>query len=191
MLWKCMENLIHRMYAPYSSLVLLANYIYIYYMQISVFVVGSRIHLPSRQHLHYLKIAELFALLLQSLTVTFEGQSEVIIQDIGYAPIRLCSVTRELAPSEPPDLSNDGHEDSDKPCTWNIVFNLPVPGWLPATSAFAVAGTRYSLFATAFFVNMDDNSDRMWSFSTLCSLFRPKTRVIHAPKCSITLRRFT
>jgi len=134
-------------------------------------------------------------LLLQSLTITFEGQTEVITPEIGYTPLRLCSMTRELAPSEHLDLTNEGHEDADKPCTWNVVFNLPIPGWLPATSAFGDtmdedAGTRYSLFATAHFLNVDDNSNKTWSLSTLCSMFRPKTRVIHAPKCAITLRRF-
>lgn len=37
-------------------------------------------------------------LLLQSLTLTFEGQSEVVTPSIGYASIRLCSLSRELAP---------------------------------------------------------------------------------------------
>lgn len=133
-------------------------------------------------------------LLLRSLALTFEGQSEVITPEIGYASIRLCSLNQELAPGEPLELSNEGHEDSDKPCTWNVVFDLPVPGWLPATSTFGVSGgedvgTRYSLFATAQFINADDNSDKTWSFSTLCSMFRAKTRVIHAPKHPITLRR--
>lgn len=114
---------------------------------------------------------------------------------IGYASIRLCSLNRELAPNEPLELSNEGHEDSDKPCTWNIVFNLAVPGWLPATSTMSVSGedearTRYSLFATALFMNVDDTSDKTWSVSTLCSIFRPKTRVIRAPKCPITLHRY-
>lgn len=132
-------------------------------------------------------------LLLQSLTITFEGQSEVVTHEIGYAPLRLCSFTRELVSSDPVELSNEGHED--KPCTWNVVFDLPVPGWLPATSIYGDwmnedTGTRYALFATAKFVSLDDGSDKAWSLSTLCSIFRPKTKVVHAEKCPITLRRF-
>lgn len=134
-------------------------------------------------------------LLLQSLIITFEGQSEVITRELGYAPLRLCSLTCDLAPSEPIGLTNEGHEDSDQPCTWNVLFNLVVPGWLPATSAFGdvleeQAGTRYTLFATAKFVVLDDNSDKTWSLSTICSVFRPRTRTVHAEKCAVTLRRF-
>jgi hypothetical protein len=91
------------------------------------------------------------------------------------------------------ELTNEGLEDSDKPCTWNVLFNLIVPGWLPATSTFGDvvedAGTRYALFATAKFVTLDGNSDKTWS-STLCSVFRPRTRAVHAQMCNVTLRRF-
>lgn len=134
-------------------------------------------------------------LLLRSLSVTFEGQSEVISPEFGYAPLRLCSVTRELAPIESIELNNEGHEDSDKPCTWNVIFDLPIPGWLPATAVYGdamyeeAAGTRYSLFATANFDNLDDSSDKTWSLATLCSVFRPRTKVVHAQKRNVTLRR--
>ena len=54
-------------------------------------------------------------LLLESLSLTFEGQSEVYAPCIGYSSLRLCSVTRELlAPSKPTELSN---EDSGETCT--------------------------------------------------------------------------
>ena len=53
-------------------------------------------------------------LLLQSLSLTFEGQSEVYAPCIGYSSLRLCSVTRELfAPSKPTELSNG---DSGETC---------------------------------------------------------------------------
>jgi hypothetical protein len=92
------------------------------------------------------------------------------------------------------ELMNEGHEDSDQSCTWNVSFNLIVPGWLPATSAFGDlveedAGTRYALFATAKFVTLDDN-DKTWSLYTLCSVFRPRTKVVRAERCAVTLRRF-
>ena len=55
-------------------------------------------------------------LLLQSLTLTFEGQNEMITSEVGYSAMRLCSITREIAPCEPVELSNEGHEESDDPC---------------------------------------------------------------------------
>ncbi|KAI0950093.1 hypothetical protein AcW1_006085 [Taiwanofungus camphoratus] len=133
-------------------------------------------------------------LLLQSLTVVFEGQSELITPETGYAPCRLCSVSKELLLDEPVELSNEGHEDSDKPCVWNVVFNLTVPGWLPATSAFGdveneEAGTRYALYATAKFVNLDDGRGRSW-LSACCTSFRSQTRIVRAPRCDIQLNRF-
>lgn len=51
-------------------------------------------------------------LLLQSISLTFEGQSEVLTPCTGYSGLRLCSVTRELAP-KPTELSN---EDSGETC---------------------------------------------------------------------------
>ncbi|KAH7926639.1 hypothetical protein BV22DRAFT_338231 [Leucogyrophana mollusca] len=135
-------------------------------------------------------------IMLQSLTVTFEGQSEVITPEIAYAPLRLCSITRELVHGEPVDLSNEGHEDSDKPCSWNVIFDIQVPGWLPTTSVYGDSaseeiGTRYALYATATFVYLEDPSSRSFSISTLCAPFRYKTRSAHAPRCPITLNRFT
>ncbi|KAG0705113.1 hypothetical protein DFH29DRAFT_908915 [Suillus ampliporus] len=131
--------------------------------------------------------------LLQSLTITFEGQSEVITPDIGYAPLRLCSITRELVNGGPVDLSNEGHEDSDKPCSWNVIFDIPVPGWLPTTSTYGdqgavEAGTRYALYATATFIYLEDGSSSI--FSNFCSPFRGRARTIDAPICPITLTRF-
>ncbi|KAG2157487.1 hypothetical protein DEU56DRAFT_22471 [Suillus clintonianus] len=131
--------------------------------------------------------------LLQSLTVTFEGQSEVITPDIGYAPLRLCSITRELVNGEPVDLSNEGHEDSDKPCSWNVTFDIPVPGWLPTTSTYGdhgavEAGTRYALYATATFIYPEDGSSSI--FSSFCSPFGCRTHTINAPMCPVTLARF-
>ena len=56
-------------------------------------------------------------LLLQSLSLTFEGQSEVYSPCIGYSSLRLCSITRELAPSKPIELSDEG---SGETCTLPI-----------------------------------------------------------------------
>jgi hypothetical protein len=56
-------------------------------------------------------------LLLQSVSLTFEGQSEIFTPSTGYSSVRLCSITRELAPSTPIELSNEGHEEDVDPCT--------------------------------------------------------------------------
>lgn len=61
--------------------------------------------------------------LLQSVSLTFEGQSEVITPKIGYAAVRMCSITRELAPEDPVELNNEGHEDDDEPCTRSLPFS--------------------------------------------------------------------
>lgn len=134
-------------------------------------------------------------LILRSLLVTFEGQTELVAEETGYAAIRLCSISQEIAPGEPVELSNEGHEESDKPCTWNVVFNLTIPGWLPATDVFSdsdctEAGTRYALYATAKFESLEDGPSRSW-FSTLCTPFRQSTRTLKAPRYPIRLNRFT
>ncbi|KAH9950250.1 hypothetical protein B0H21DRAFT_563589 [Amylocystis lapponica] len=132
-------------------------------------------------------------LLLRSLTIVFEGQSELISQEMGYVPYRLCRVAQELVLGDPVELTNEGHEDSDRPCTWDVVFNLTVPGWLPATTTFGdvgtgEAGTRYALYATAKFDNVDDGTGRSW-LSALCSPFHSRSRTVNARRCSVQLNR--
>lgn len=73
---------------------------------------------------------------------------------------------------------------------WNVVFNLPIPGWLPGSSKFGPdsVGTCYALYATATFVNLDDPHATPF-FSVLCSPFR--NREWSAKACKpITVRRF-
>ncbi|KAJ6502306.1 hypothetical protein C8R45DRAFT_1209892 [Mycena sanguinolenta] len=134
--------------------------------------------------------------ILHSVLLTFDGQTEVISSSLGYSPLRLYTVSRELlASSEPVELSNEDQEQTDEPCRWNIVFDLPIPGWLPASHDLAPtdvgALTRYYLRALVKFVVVEDNTATTWSFSSLCSPFRPRTscRSIEARK-AITLRRF-
>ena len=132
--------------------------------------------------------------LLQSLTITFEGQSETLSPGTGYASIRLCSITRELLPSGPVDLSNEGHEDSDKPCLWNVTFDISVPGWLPTTSVYGDAslqatGTSYALYATATFVDLNYGHSP-FSFVNVCGPVRSRTRTVDAHRYPIILRRF-
>ncbi|KZT26581.1 hypothetical protein NEOLEDRAFT_1147230 [Neolentinus lepideus HHB14362 ss-1] len=135
-------------------------------------------------------------LLLHSLTITFEGQTELVTVETGYSGMRLCSITRELAPAEPIELNNEGQEDSGTPCVWNAVFNIQVPGWLPSSDRFGdlsdnvAAGTSYSLHATARFTNIGESPTKSWLMSTLCTPFRSKARVVRAPQKTIIIQRF-
>ncbi|KAL6301764.1 hypothetical protein BKA93DRAFT_919347, partial [Sparassis latifolia] len=129
-------------------------------------------------------------LLLNSLTVVFEGQTEMISHEMGYTGCRLCSVSQELIHGEPVELS---HEGSD-PSTWNVVFNLAVPGWLPETAVFGEnedekAGTHYALHATAEFSDLNDGAGPSL-LSALCFPFRPSRRTVAAPIFDVPLKRF-
>ncbi|KAK7033994.1 hypothetical protein VNI00_012424 [Paramarasmius palmivorus] len=130
-------------------------------------------------------------LLLQSLELTFEGQSEVYGPTIGYCPTRLCYLTQELAPKEALLLADDRQEESDEPCQWNVVFNMNIPGWLPATTSVGTEGfgVKYALYATAKFWNAESRRDSSWSLSSLYSVIYSPERSVDAEK-SILVRRF-
>jgi hypothetical protein len=137
-------------------------------------------------------------MLLESLTLTFEGQSELLVPTTGYHPFRLCAESHDITPSgEPVELTNEGLEDMDQPCTWNAVFSIPIPGWLPASAQFgdelngAQAGIAYTLYASAKFVVMDDSASTrsFFSFANLCSAFTSRLRTVNAPRRDITVTR--
>ncbi|KXN92280.1 hypothetical protein AN958_08733 [Leucoagaricus sp. SymC.cos] len=130
--------------------------------------------------------------LLQSLSLTLEGQSEIFTTSIGYSAVRLCSITRELVPSQGAiELSNEGHEESGEPCTWNIIFNMTVPGWLPASSVIGAEeiGVRYGLYATAKLLDLDENRTSSWGLAAFCAPFRSKTKTAFGQR-SVEIRRF-
>ncbi|KAI0006196.1 hypothetical protein BJV74DRAFT_792558 [Russula compacta] len=135
-------------------------------------------------------------LLLRSLVITFEGQAELVTQESGYAAARLCSISRELVSSRTTvELSNEGHEDGDAPCTWHIMFDLPIPGWLPASDVHgdcreSPSGIQYNLYATAKFTSGDEASVPSSWISALCTPFSFRNKVVHAERCEITLNRF-
>lgn len=95
------------------------------------------------------------------------------------------NLVREVSPSAP------NYGVNNKTGAWNVVFNLPIPGWLPATSKFGTeeVGTHYALYATAKFINLDDAQSSSWSFTSLCSPFRSRAKSVHAEK-PIEIRRF-
>ena|SRR6266540_1295258 len=69
---------------------------------VSISVAASYSFFESRKPIH---------LLLQSLVLTFEGQSEIFTHSTGYSSLRLCSITRELVPGEPLELSNESNDE--------------------------------------------------------------------------------
>lgn len=76
---------------------------------ISISISPSTSFLNRRRTAHYL---------LQSLSLTFDGQTEIFSPIIGYSAVRLCSATRELIASEDPlELTNEGQEDFEGKCT--------------------------------------------------------------------------
>ncbi|KAF8077737.1 hypothetical protein FPV67DRAFT_10466 [Lyophyllum atratum] len=129
-------------------------------------------------------------ILLHSITLTFEGQTEIITPQTGYSSARLCSVTREIAPREPVEMNNEGHEDSDVACVWNVVFDLPIPGWLPPSSLYGAedVGVRYALFAQAKFSYIGEDQRNSWSLAALCSPFRSRMKTVNVRQ-GIELRR--
>jgi hypothetical protein len=139
-------------------------------------------------------------ILLRSLVVTFEGQAELVSQESSYAAVRLCTVSKELVSKTTVELSNEGHEDDDEPCTWHVMFDLRIPGWLPASDTYGdcrngLSGTQYNLHATVKFANAEDThaggggGGTSW-FSALCNPFASRSRVVHAAACLVYLNRF-
>ncbi|KAI5899540.1 uncharacterized protein SCHCODRAFT_02605416 [Schizophyllum commune H4-8] len=126
---------------------------------------------------------------LQSLVVTFEGQSETLTPTHGYRSVRLCTTSRQLVPNEPIHLTNDEHDSSDgsdSPCSYDFVFNIPVAGWLPESTYLRRGfGTRYVLHAAAQFGNAGPSS----SWTSLCVPFFARTRSAACLR-QITIRRF-
>lgn len=67
--------------------------------------------------------------------------------------------------------------------SWNVLYNLPIPGWLPPSSLCGennTHGTRYALYATAKFIILDEPKA---SFFSLCipSQSRLKTAKASTP----------
>src|ERR1700761_3376105 len=76
---------------------------------------------------------------------------------------------------------------------WNIVFDLPIPGWLPASHDFAPgdlgASTQYCLHAVVKFIVLEDLDSTSWSLTSLYSSFRSRAKTLKACQ-TVTLRRF-
>ncbi|PFH54147.1 hypothetical protein AMATHDRAFT_437 [Amanita thiersii Skay4041] len=158
----------------------------------SAYSLSGHVAISVKPHYSLFERRSAIRLLLQSLCLTFEGQTEIVTPKIGYSATRLCCVTRELITEEPVELNNEGEDDLVGPCVWNVVFNLPIPGWLPQTSVIGVdkVGVKYVLHATAKFEVINDHqSGSGWGLATLCNTFRPRVRSVNTRK-QILLRRY-
>jgi hypothetical protein len=134
---------------------------------------------------------------LESLELIFEGQSELVSDVTGYSAVRLCSIKHQLVHGEPMKLKNEeslenGHSQAEK---WEFVFDIPIPGWLPATSPFrdshngCQVGTQYTLYATARLRDLNKEERPGLLNSVFCGIFRPSS-IIQTARCPITLKRF-
>lgn len=140
-------------------------------------------------------------LFLTSLELTFEGQSELIINGLGYVPLRTVTVSKELISSKKPVQITSGEQNAE----WQIVFNLAIPGWLPPTCLFGneeekhPAGVTYGLSARARFLSANDiedpfsNSPGTGVWGNLCSVVRRnshKPRFVNAEHVPIRIKRY-
>jgi hypothetical protein len=134
-------------------------------------------------------------ILLRSLVITFEGQAELVTQEASYSAVRLCTISKELVSKTTIELSNEGHEDDGEgPSIWHIMFDLPIPGWLPASDLYGdcrqgFSGTQYNLYASARFSSVDSHGPS-W-VSALCPPFFPRNNVLHADHRRVMLNRFS
>ena len=115
--------------------------------------------------------------LLTSLTVTFEGKQEHFSATSGYTARRLCRTSQTLVvPSSPVAVpSTSDHRIA-------IVFDLAVPGWLPATlnsKHSTTAATSYAIYATATYASDE--------YPGVFSIGRQKSA--HAPPVPISVKR--
>ena len=119
--------------------------------------------------------------LLTSLTVTFEGKQEHFAPTSGYTARRLCQTSQTLVvPSNPIAVpSTSDHKMA-------IVFDLAVPGWLPATLSSkhsTTASTSYAIYATATYVSDE--------YPTVFTIGRQKSTHAHPVQISVKRNRTT
>lgn len=139
---------------------------------------------------------------MSSLELTFEGKSEFISGPSGYVAARIISVTKELLPDgHPIELTNEGLEDGAEPSTWQVIFNLALPGWLPASTIFGeddVSSVSYSLFARATYSHIEDDhtslalSWKPWKLASLCTAaLRMRNKTACAKPVPVFVNRFS
>jgi len=115
--------------------------------------------------------------------VTFEGKSEHASSQIGYSAARLCRVERELV-TQPIAISTEGGQSADVA----VIFDLTIPGWLPATTTarhgIAVVSNSYSLFTTATYRTQVETG-----FLSQCLPYLTRNSRASAPRVDIEVVR--
>ncbi|KZV69044.1 hypothetical protein PENSPDRAFT_609309 [Peniophora sp. CONT] len=132
-------------------------------------------------------------MLLKSLALTFEGQSELYTSTTGYSAVRLCTISKNLVtPACPIELCADDFEDG---ATWNITFDMRLPGWLPPSDIFgdistAPPGTSYALHCAATAIALEDRNAAP-SWMSLCTPSFLRTRVVGSAPCPVIVNRYS
>ncbi|KAF7793274.1 hypothetical protein EIP86_004385 [Pleurotus ostreatoroseus] len=158
--------------------------------QLAAYSLSGHVAITLSSAVSFLERRRAVRILLQSLVITFEGQSELVTEETGYSACRLCLVSKDLMIGEPVELSNEDADDADGMSVWNIVFSLAIPGWLPASSPFGDVGggTQYALYASATLEHIEDLAERTW-LSTLCSPFFSPLKTLKA-RVSVEVNRY-
>ncbi|TBU35464.1 hypothetical protein BD311DRAFT_3203 [Dichomitus squalens] len=136
--------------------------------------------------------------LLESLVVTFEGQSELVAPQTGYASCRLIEFSKELITEDPIVIRHSWSEDATRnPAQWYVTFNLNIPGWLPPTCGTSYGNSTdepevsYRLSAVAKY--REDRPAQPSSWRTACYGYMslPTTQMVKARGVDVTINRFT
>ncbi|KAI0820212.1 hypothetical protein BC628DRAFT_1413256 [Trametes gibbosa] len=136
-------------------------------------------------------------LLLESLVLTFEGQSELLSPETGYGACRIIEFSQELLQNGPVEVGHFWDENLRDPQRWLVTFNLAVPGWLPP-SCFTtfVNGSRkepevsYRLSAKATYRDVRPGSSK--SLRSMCYGYSklPSTQTTTSPLATVKINRF-
>ncbi len=137
--------------------------------------------------------------LLESLVVTFEGQSELVTPQTGHAACRLIEFSKELIPDKPIVIRHSWSEGTTRnPAQWYVTFNLNIPGWLPPTcntsfgdSTHEEPEVSYRLSAVAKY-REDKPAQTSPSWRTACYGYMklPTEQTAKADCVNVTINRF-
>ena len=136
--------------------------------------------------------------LLESLVVTFEGQSELVTPQTGHAACRLIEFSKELITDKPIVIRHSWSEGTTRnPAQWYVTFNLNLPGWLPPScntpfgdSTHEEPEVSYRLSAVA--KCREDKPAQLTSWRTACYGYMrlPTSQIVKANSADVTINRF-
>ncbi|KAI1791656.1 hypothetical protein LXA43DRAFT_888698 [Ganoderma leucocontextum] len=136
--------------------------------------------------------------LLESLVVTFEGQSELVAPQTGHAACRLIEFSKELITDKPIVIRHSWSEGATRnPAQWYVTFNLNIPGWLPPTCSTSFGDSTheepevsYRLSAVAKY--REDKPAQSSSWRTACYDYMklPTSQTAKAHSADVTINRF-